>query len=88
MGRRYGHPITVTVADGHDPPQPLPTSFTWRDRRYWVRVIGTWRLRTKWWEPTQTTDRIYYRVSTADHQVFDLYHDLAVDIWVLDVCHD
>lgn len=88
MGRRYGHPIAVTVGDGHPHSHPLPTAFSWRGRRYLVRVIGTWRLRAKWWEPTQATDRLYYRVTTANHQVFDLYHDVLADTWVLDVCHD
>ena len=86
MGRRYGHPITVTVVDAQ--PHPLPTSFMWRSRRYWVSVIGMWCLRAKWWDSAQATDRLYYRVTTADYQVFDLYHDEAADAWILDVCHD
>ena len=34
------------------------------------------------------SDREYYRVRCADHQVFDLYYDAAADVWVLDRAHD
>lgn len=84
MARRYGQPITVTLAAGD-----LPTSFTWRMRRYWVQVLSIWRLSSHWWDPTQAIDRIYYRVeTTADCLLFEVYHDLLSDAWVLDVCHD
>lgn len=97
MARRYGDPVRVTLAQAGQVGQATqagdglgerrPTSFTWRGRRYWVSVLGTWRLRTQWWRE-QPADRTYYRVVTADHQVFELYHDAASSVWVLDVCQD
>ena len=45
MSRRYREPITVRALHGQ------PVAFTWRRRRYRVRVIGRWRLRTYWWDP-------------------------------------
>lgn len=83
MSRRYRDPITVTAADDGQ-----PVAFTWRGTTYAVQVIGKWRLRTNWWDPQRTTERTYYRVRTADHQVFELYRDEAAGGWVLDVCQD
>jgi hypothetical protein len=37
------------------------------------------------------TERVYYRVRCVDpegEQIFDLYHDDARDLWVLDRAHD
>ena len=88
MSRRYGEPIAVTVdGDGQ------PVAFTWRGQRYAVRVIGKWRLRTQWWDPQRAVARTYYRVCTADQQVFELYRDegnaaAGEGGWVLDVCLD
>jgi hypothetical protein len=82
MGRRYGEAVEVTLDAGQ------PAAFTWRGRHYPVTVIGTWRLATRWWWPAAAADRTYYRVQTADYQVFELYHDRATGAWVLDVCQD
>ena len=95
MARRYGEPVRVTLAQaGHAAQQhggergeTRPTSFTWRGRRYWVSVLGTWRLRAHWWRE-QPAERTYYRVVTADHQVFELYHEAVSGAWVLDTCQD
>jgi hypothetical protein len=32
--------------------------------------------------------RHYYRLRTADHQIFDVYFDTVSRIWVLDVIQD
>lgn len=40
---------------------------TWRGRRYWVEVIGTWYLQDRWRDAARHSDRHYYRVVTADH---------------------
>jgi Family of unknown function (DUF6504) len=68
--RRYRDPVDVTLAaDG------LPAAFRWRGTWYRVAVIGSWRLEARWWEPERAAARVYYRVQTRDHQVFELYHD-------------
>ena len=83
MARRYGEPITVLAHDSQ------PTAFTWRGITYRVRVIGTWRLSTRWWEKRSAVDRVYFRVQTADQQIFELYCETAQgERWVLDVCQD
>lgn len=88
MARRYGELITVLSHDGQ------PVAFTWRDVTYRVRVIGTWRLSTRWWETGASVDRVYFRVQAADQQVFEVYHETAHtkpergERWVLDVCLD
>ncbi len=48
------------------------------------RPSGRWTLATKWWEPAQQVRRSYYRVTTRDHQVFELFHDDLRGVWVLD----
>ena len=91
MARRYGEPIPVLARDGQ------PVAFTWRGVTYQVRAIGTWRLATRWWDVDATVNRVYFRVQTADQQVFELYRELAepgaepgagAERWVLDVCLD
>ena len=44
------------------------------------RAAGVWR--------EQPAERTYYRVVTADHQVFELYHEAVSGAWVLDTCQD
>lgn len=93
MARRYGEPIAVIARRGQ------PTAFTWRGITYRVRVIGTWRLATRWWETSARVDRVYFRVQTADQQVFELYREAATEAtatqqtkqderWMLDICQD
>lgn len=86
MTRRYGEPVAMVARDGQ------PVTFTWRGTTYRVRVIGTWRLSTRWWEVEtgMAVDRVYFRVRTTDQQVFELYCETAQhdERWVLDVCLD
>lgn len=90
MSRRYSEPIAVqTQQDGS------PVAFNWRGTLYRVRIIGRWKLATRWWDAGCHSDRTYYRVLTADHQVFEIYYDAAPTAknaegkrWVLDVCQD
>lgn len=84
MSRRFGEPISVTVAEGDG----QPVAFTWRGVTYAVQVLSRWRLRTYWWDPHRATERTYYRVCTADHQVFEVYLEGVTGGWVLDVCQD
>ncbi len=57
-------------------------------QRVWV--IGRWHLRDRWWQPWETqSDRRYYRLVTADHEVFEVYRELtSKGLWVLNVVHD
>lgn len=92
MVRRYSESITVLAQQG------LPTSFVWRSVTYQVRVIGSWRLATRWWEMRHAVDRTYFRVETPDHQIFELYCEAALtgkvqgqtqgERWMLDTCLD
>ena len=69
------------MAHGETP----PTSFTWRDRRYWASVIGMWRLLCSSWFHQEPPSRTYYRVTIADHLVFELYRTDETGIWMLGV---
>jgi hypothetical protein len=86
----YGELVTVTLAGcrsssaSEDTCEGCPTSFTWRGRRYWVSVLATWRLCTRWWCLSQEpTTRTYYRVLGADQQLFELSYDHVSGAWVL-----
>jgi Family of unknown function (DUF6504) len=84
MSRQILRPVKVwTNATGQ------PTRFTWRDATYAGRVVLSWKLQDRWWEPDQFSDRTYYRLITTDNQMFDLYHDDAKDgLWILANIHD
>ena len=68
---------------------------SWRGVLYRVRVIGRWRLSTRWWEPADAVDRHYFRAITSDQQIFELYCEAAPTArilenkrWVLDICQN
>ncbi len=84
MGRRIGLPVKVkTDAAG------LSVRFTWRGHTYTVEVIGRWHLSDRWWDRERQSDRRYYRVTTADFQVFELYRETtSAGLWVLDIVQD
>jgi hypothetical protein len=84
MSRWIGIPVRVEMRlDGQ------PRAFTWRHTTYHVQVIAEWHLMDRWWDRERQADRTYYRVLTADHQVFELYRDAAQgDVWVLDKVQD
>lgn len=66
-----------------------PKRFVWREVTYSGRVVSSWKLSDKWWEPELYSDRTYYRLLTADNQVFDLYCDAAKDgLWILSHIQD
>jgi uncharacterized protein DUF6504 len=83
-------PRSVSVQVSED---GAPLAFTWRGVMYRVRVIGHWRLSTRWWEPAAAVERPYFRVITADQQIFELYYEAAPTAripenkrWILDIC--
>jgi len=92
MSRRISLPVQVEIdATGQ------PAAFTWRGVRCRVQVIGHWHLQDRWWvSPTEAdstgkgaSDRHYYRLLTADHEVFEVYRELtSAGLWVLDLVQD
>lgn len=70
MAHRYHESITVHInRDGN------PKAFTWRNLTYEpLQILSSWHLRDRWWEQDQgrASNRLYYRVMTPDHQVFEL----------------
>jgi hypothetical protein len=88
MAQRPHTPVPVEEGPDH-----TPRAFTWTGVTYHVRVISKWHLRDRWWEQTAKrgrSNRYYYRVVTHDHQVFELYLDVACrpPLWVLGVIQD
>jgi hypothetical protein len=92
MARRISLPVTVETNSAGE-----PAAFTWRGVRRRVAVIGRWHLRDRWWmSPVEAdgngkgaSDRRYYRLLTADHQVFEVYRELtSKGLWILDVVPD
>jgi uncharacterized protein DUF6504 len=84
VSRQILHPVKVwTDATGQ------PVRFVWREMTYSGRVVHSWKLSDRWWEPDRYSDRTYYRLVTRDHQAFDLYRDAAKDgLWILSHIHD
>ncbi len=84
MSRRIGLPVKVKVNAASE-----PVAFTWRGHTYHVEVIGRWHLRDRWWDHERESDRMYYRLMTADFEVFDLYQEkTSKGLWVLDRIQD
>jgi hypothetical protein len=89
MSRHIGKPVPVETA-----PDGTPRCFTYHGVTYRVHaVLGQWTLADRWWQVTGErgrSNRYYWRVMTADHQVFELYLDVAwrPPLWVLDVIQD
>ena len=62
------------------------------------RVLSRWHLQDRWWvspvshalghEAKGPSDRHYYRVLVPNQQVFEVYHDLIGNVWVLDIVQD
>lgn len=91
MTHRYGIPVPVE----QDKHTGWPRSFVWHGEMYEItEVISTWHLLDRWWDRGDPfalpgySDRTYYRVRCPDQQFFDLYHDVANNVWVLDRAHD
>jgi hypothetical protein len=42
----------------------------------------------RWWDVQRHANRTYWRVVTADFQVFELYQEASTGAWVLDVVQD
>ncbi|HEX9413959.1 MAG TPA: hypothetical protein VF916_10695 [Ktedonobacterales bacterium] len=42
----------------------------------------------RWWDAQWHANRTYWRVVTADFQVFELYQEASTGAWVLDVVQD
>jgi hypothetical protein len=86
MSRLVGRPVPVEEGPDH-----APRAFTYNGVRYYVaEILHRWHLQDRWWSKTRHSDREYYRVVTSDHQVFELYADVAKrpHVWILDVIQD
>lgn len=71
MARRIGDPVAVETRD-----DGRPIAFTWRRVMYRVRVIGQWRLATRWWglpmQPIATTSVSSHRTSRSSNSTAKL----------------
>ena len=82
-GRFFGKQIEVTL----DGKLRLPVSFCLDEKRHIVQeVLSAWPdygfgsaplRRHRWW---RRRHRNYYRVMTADGEVFEIYHDRGVSL--------
>jgi hypothetical protein len=79
MSRQILRPVKVWTDE-----RGWPKRFVWREVTYSGRILSWWKLSDKWWDAEKYSDRTYYRVETAEHQIFELYRDAAKDgLWVL-----
>jgi Family of unknown function (DUF6504) len=102
MSRLYGQVVRVTCAAGREPTaftwhgtqyRVAEVLASWHlvDRWWLASAQEAARASGKGVQDARyraASDREYYRVRCADHQVFDLYYDAATGVWVLDRAHD
>jgi hypothetical protein len=74
MSRHIEQPAPVEEGPNH-----VLRAFTYKGISYRVHVLGQWILADRWWDRTRRSNRYYSRVVTRDHQVFELYLDVAQD---------
>jgi hypothetical protein len=85
MSRFIGLPVKGVKKDASG----APIAFTWRGVTYRGKIISSWRLSDRWWERETHSDRTYYRLMTADFQVFDIYREnTSRGLWVLSHIYD
>jgi hypothetical protein len=85
MSRYIGIPLKKVEKDANG----QPVAFTWRDVAYRGQVILKWILCDRWWEQEAQSHRTYYRLMTADFQVFDNYSEnTSRGLWALSHIHD
>jgi hypothetical protein len=66
-----------------------PIAFIWRGVTYRGEIIHSWKLSDRWWEREAYSNRTYYRLMTADFQVYDIYSEnTSRGLWVLSHIHD
>jgi len=85
MSRYIGLPVKGVKKNA----QGEPVAFTWRGVTYQGKVISSWMLSDRWWEREAYSHRTYFRLMTADYQVFDLYREnTSRGLWALSHIHD
>jgi Domain of unknown function (DUF6504) len=85
MSRFIGLPLRHVEKDA----EGRPVAFTYHGVTYRGEIISTWQLSDRWWEQEAHSDRTYYRLMTADFQVFDIYSEnTSRGLWVLSHIHD
>jgi hypothetical protein len=84
MSRQILRPVKVWTDE-----RGQPKRFVWRETTYSGRVVSWWKLSDRWWDADRYSHRTYYRLETADHQIFELCQDAAKDgLWVLSHIQD
>ena len=77
MTRLWPDGVPIQVVSGVE---GLPQAFTWRNRRCTVADIALrWRVRADWW--SDEAWREYFKLTTAEGQLFTLYRDLRTGAW-------
>jgi Domain of unknown function (DUF6504) len=85
MSRFIGLPLKHIELDAGG----KPVAFTYHGVTYRGKVIHHWILSDRWWERETQSYRRYFRLMTADFQVFDIYaEDTSRGLWVLSHIHD
>jgi hypothetical protein len=77
MTRLWPEGVLIQVVSGAD---GAPQAFTWGQRRCTVADITLrWRVRADWW--SDEAAREYFKLTTAEGQLFTLYRDLRTGAW-------
>jgi hypothetical protein len=85
-------PHTIFTTTRESPPSTAKcqlVALTWRGVTYRGKVNHTWILCDRWWEIEAQSHRTYYRLMTADVQLFDLYSEnVSYGLRMLHMIHD
>ncbi len=74
--------IQVTAAADH-----APRAFAWRGEWHPVeRIFNRWRVVTDWW--SDEAQREYYRLTTSDGRLVEVYRDMVSGRWYLARLYD
>jgi hypothetical protein len=66
-----------------------PQGFVWRGAPHHIRhICNRWRVHTRWWESGETMWREYWKVTTDQGILCQLYHDLLDGGWFLSRLYD
>lgn len=61
-----------------------PDGFLWRGEPYAIEEIcNRWQVHTRWWGPGEAIWRAYYKITTDQGMLCELYHDRLAGRWVL-----
>jgi hypothetical protein len=84
-----GEAVQVWESEDAADPGPGPAGFVWRGTSHQIEErCNRWRIHTRWWEVGEEIWREYWKVTTDQGVLCQLYHDLLDGRWFLSRVYD